>query len=90
MTRLNVLLLIAVIACALAVVHSQHEARKRFAELDAEQSLAKRLDEERTQLQLEQSTWATHKRIEAVAARELGMRLPDTSSTVIVKVEAAR
>ncbi len=84
MTRLNVLLLLLVIVCALGVVTEQHEARKRFAELDAEQAQAKRLEEEWTQLQLEQSTWATHKRIEAVAARSLGMRLPDASSTLIV------
>ncbi len=84
MTRLNILLLALVIVCALGVVTEQHEARKRFAELDAEQAQAKRLDEEWTQLQLEQSTWATHKRVEAVASQQLGMRLPDASNTLIV------
>jgi len=84
MARWNVLLLLAAIACALGVVTSQDRARKRFADLDAEQEAAKRLDEEWTQLQLEQGTWATHKRIEAVASGQLGMRFADPSTTVII------
>jgi len=90
MARLNILLLIAVIACAIGVITSQHQARKRFVELESEQGSARKLSEEWTQLQLEQSTWATHKRVEAVAAKGLGMRLPDASSTVVVTVERAR
>jgi len=89
-SRVNVLLLAMVVACALGVITSQHQARKRFIELEAEQDSARKLEEEWTQLQLEQSTWATHKRVESVAVKSLGMRLPDASSTVIVKVEAAR
>ena len=82
------LLLLFVIACALAVITSQHRARKLFIELESEQATAKKLDEELTQLQLEQGTWATHKRVEAVAASRLGMRLPDAASTVIVTIAA--
>ncbi len=84
MARLNALLLLAAVACALGVVTSQHEARKVFAELDAEQSAAKRLDEEWTQLQLEQGTWAMQKRVEAVASGKLGMRFADPSTTVVI------
>ena len=88
MTRANVLLLLLVVACALGVITSQHQARKRFAELETEQESARKLEEEWTQLQLEQSTWGTHKRVEAVASRQLGMRAPDPSSTVVLRVEA--
>ena len=84
MTRLNALFLVLLVACALAVVTSQHQARKLFIDLEAEQAAAKRLDEEFTQLQLEQGTWATNKRIEAVAGKSLGMRLPDATTTVVV------
>jgi cell division protein FtsL len=84
MARLNVLLLAVAIACALGVITSQHKARKLFAELDAEQDAAKKLDEERTQLQLEQGTWATHKRVESVASRSLGMRFAAPETTVII------
>jgi cell division protein FtsL len=87
-SKLNFLLLAAVIACALGVITSQHQARKRFGELETEQNTARKLDEEWSQLQLEQSTWATHKRVEAVASRQLGMKIPDPASTVIVPVAA--
>jgi cell division protein FtsL len=90
MARVNVLLLALVITCALGVITSQHQARKRFIALEGEQAAAKKLAEEWTQLQLEQSTWATHKRVEAVAARALGMRSPDASTTVVVTVERTR
>jgi len=88
MARLSALLLALVVASALSVITSQHQARKRFIELEAEQDSARKLEEEWTQLQLEQSTWGTHKRVEAVASRQLGMRAPDPSSTVVLRVEA--
>jgi cell division protein FtsL len=89
--RLNVMLLILLIGCAISVITSQHQARKLFIELEGEQAAAKKLEEERTQLQLEQSTWATHKRIESVASKSLGMKLPDPATTVIVTLpEAAK
>ena len=88
--RMNAILLLLVIACALAVITSQHRARKLFVELESEQAAAKKLDEELTQLQLEQGTWATHKRVEAVAASRLGMRLPDAASTVIVTIDGPK
>jgi cell division protein FtsL len=82
--RLNLLLLALVIACALGVITSQHHARRLFRDLDNEQATAKRLAEEWTQLQLEQSTWATNKRIESLASRSLGMRMPDPTTTVVI------
>jgi cell division protein FtsL len=86
--RLNALLLVLVIACALAVITSQHQARKLFNELEGAQAQATRLAEEWTQLQLEQGTWATNKRVEAVASKQLGMKLPAPATTVIVTVDA--
>jgi len=84
MGRLNVLLLAVLVACALGVITSQHRERKIFAELDQEQAAAKKLDEEWTQLQLEQGTWATHRRVEAVASKSLGMRYAAPDTTVII------
>jgi cell division protein FtsL len=90
MTRINLLLLAVVVACALGVVTAQHRARKLFVELETERAAAQKLDTEWTQLQLEQGTWATHKRVEAVATRTLGMRAPDASNTVVITLEEAR
>lgn len=88
MGRANLLLLALVMLCAIGVITSQHRARKVFVELEAEQATAKKLEEEYTQLRLEQSTWATNKRVESVASKSLGMRLPDPASTVIVTLDS--
>ena len=85
MTRVSALLLVLVIASAMSVISSQHHARKLFGQLEAEQAHAAKLGEEWTQLQLEQSTWATNKRIESVASRKLGMHATDASSTVVIQ-----
>jgi len=90
MGRVNLLLLALAVACALGVVTAQHQARKLFVDLEGEQAAQKKLAEEWTQLQLEQSTWATHKRIEAIASRSLGMRLPDANSTVVIPAAPSR
>jgi cell division protein FtsL len=87
MVRINLLLLVVVIACALGVITAQHQSRKLFVDLEGERAAAQKLDTEWTQLQVEQGTWATNKRVEAVAARTLGMRVPDAASTVVITVE---
>jgi cell division protein FtsL len=87
MARANVILLALVVACALAVITAQHRARLAFVALEAEQESAKKLEEEWTQLQLEQSTWARNRRVDSIAASKLGMRMPDASNTVVVTVE---
>ncbi|HYH42532.1 MAG TPA: cell division protein FtsL [Burkholderiales bacterium] len=84
MTKVNLILLGLVMACALAVVTAQHQARKLYVELQKEQELAKQLEVEWGQLQLEQSTWATHARIEKIAGRELGMRVPSSSRVQVM------
>jgi cell division protein FtsL len=87
MARLNLVLLAIAIACALAVITSQHRARRIFSELEGAQATATKLNEEWTQLQLEQGTWATNKRVESVALRRLGMRTPDPATTVVITLE---
>ncbi len=77
--RLNLLLLAILIACALSLVSSQHKARKLYVELQKEVELAKRFEVEWGQLQLEQSTWAMHGRIEKIATQKLNMRVPPAS-----------
>lgn len=84
MTKLNLILLAILIACGLMLVTSQHQARKLYVELQKEQELTKQLDIEWGQLQLEQSTWATHGRIEKIAAKNLGMRMPPPSRIQLV------
>ncbi|MBI3045174.1 MAG: cell division protein FtsL [Betaproteobacteria bacterium] len=84
MARLNFLLVAALTACALGLVTSQHQARKLYVELQKEQDLARQIEVEWGQLQLEASTWATHARVEKIAAQSLGMRVPPASRTQVV------
>ena len=90
MARINLILLLALTACALGVVTSQHKARKLFAELEQEQERAQQLDVEWGQLQLEQSTWAMHARVEKIARERLRMSVPDAKRTQMVMPGADR
>jgi len=89
MTRLKLILLLALTACALGLVTSQHRARKLFGELEQEQERSRQLGVEYGQLQLEASTWAVHARVERIAGRQLHMRVPDAKRLHIVRPEGA-
>ena len=89
MARVNLFLLALAVACAIGVITAQHKSRQLFIDLEAGHARAQRLEEEFTQLQLEQGTWATHKRVEAVASRSLGMRLPEPGAARVITLEAA-
>jgi cell division protein FtsL len=82
--RVNLILLAILVACALSVVTSQHKARKLYVELQKEEDLAKQLGVEWGQLQLEQSTWAMHARVEKIASGQLKMRVPPPSRIQVV------
>ena len=84
MLRLNLLLLAALAACALGLVTSQHQARKLYVELQKEQELAKQIEVEWGQLQLEASTWATPARVEKLAIRMLRMHVAPASRVQVV------
>jgi cell division protein FtsL len=89
MSRVNLMLLAALLVCALATVTSNHRARLLFADLENEQSRQKQIEVEWGQLQLEQSTWAKHALVESIAVRQLGMRAPDPRRLTFVTPAAA-
>lgn len=84
MTRLNLILFFALIFSALGLVNSQHQARKLYIELEQLNQAEKQYDQEYGQLQLEQSTWAMHSRIEQIAAEQLHMQVPDSKRIQVV------
>lgn len=90
MTRLNLILVLIAVLCAVGVVTSQHKARKLFSELQQERALAKKMDVEWGQLQLEQSTWAMHARIEKIATHYLEMQAPDPTRIQVVPTQPNR
>lgn len=81
---LSVLTLLVLVS-ALAVVFSKHQNRKLYAKLTALQKQNDAMEVEWGRLQLEQSTWATHGRIEKIARQRLGMRNVDYDKVIIVK-----
>jgi cell division protein FtsL len=84
MIKLNAVLAGILMVCALTLVTSQHEARKLFVELQKQQDEARQLEVEFGQLQLEQSTWAMHSRVEKIAANNLQMRVPPATRVHLV------
>jgi cell division protein FtsL len=86
--KLNLLLLLVLVVCALGLVTSQHKSRKLFSELEREQERSRALDVEFGQLQLESSTWGLHSRIERIAGTALGMRAPDPRRVRMVERRA--
>jgi cell division protein FtsL len=87
--KLNLLLLLVLVVCALGLVTSQHQARKLFSELEREQERSRALEVEYGQLQLEASTWGLHSRVERIASGTLGMRTPDPRRVRSVELRAA-
>ncbi len=79
------LLVTAVMGSAVAVVWAKHESRKRFVQLQTLQEQQARMDVEFGRLQLEQSTWATHGRIERLARQKLNMHIPTPEEVVIAQ-----
>ncbi len=90
MVRTNLVLLAAILMCALGVVTSQHKARSLFQAMEGEQERERQLEVEFGQLQLELSTWATSPRIEKIAREKLKMRTPDPARIITATREVSR
>ena len=80
-------LIMAVMVSAIGVIYAKHRNRMLYVELTRLQQQQDELNVDWGRLQLEQSTWATHGRIETVARNKLGMRNVDYSEVVILKDE---
>ena len=82
------LLVISAVVCvisAIALVYTKHEARKIFVELEQLTTERDELNIEWGQLQIEQSTWATHARIERVALDELALKRPQSTEIYLIE-----
>ena len=74
MSRVNLLVLAALLLSSLWLVRTSYEARRLFAELDRARGVQQRLDAEYRRLDAERQTQATHGRVERMARDKLGMR----------------
>jgi len=89
MTRLSIVLLLAVLASALYLVHVQYESRQLFTEMERATAEAHRLDVERDRLQVEKRGQATPLRVEKLARDKLQMRNTTPAITQYVPYSGA-
>lgn len=82
---LIVTLALAVFGSAVSVVYVKYVSRKFFVELQSLERERDIMNVEWGQLQLEQSTWATHDRIERIARSRLGLFTPPAEAVVLVR-----
>jgi cell division protein FtsL len=81
MTRLNILLLLAVIASALYLVQVSYETRRQFIALERERNQSQRLEQDADKLRVLLRTQATHLRVEQMARERLQMTVATPSVT---------
>lgn len=79
------LVFLMVLSSAITLVYSKHQSRKLFVELQELKHQVNELNTEWGQLQLEQSTWSGHGRIEQVARERLSMVMPNAEEVVFIK-----
>ncbi len=73
------------VTSAMALVYTKHESRKLFVELEALTRERDELNIEWGQLQIEQSTWSTHARIEQVATDDLSLVRPEATEIFVIQ-----
>jgi len=88
-TRINVFLLLVLIASSLYLVRVSYESRRLFAELDKAQSEERALDNDSERLKTELRSQATPLRVERTARERLAMRAATPAVTTYVELPAA-
>lgn len=76
--------LLMVVLSAFAIIGNTHQSRGFYAQLQDLEARRWYLEEEYSRLLLEQSTWASHNRIESVAGDSLGLVVPGHDRTRLV------
>ena len=84
MNKLNLLLLLALLASSLVLVNTSYESRRVFAQLDKARGEQQQLDAEYKRLDAERQGQATHLRVDRVARDKLGMRTATPGLTQFV------
>ena len=74
----------AVVVSAIWVIKTKHQSRQLFVELESLNRERDRLQVDWGRLQLEQSAWGTHARVETLATEELSLHRPMPEQIVVV------
>ena len=85
MARLNLLLLMAVMASALYLVHIEYQSRQLFTALHSVQNEARQIELDRSRLLGEKGAQATPLRVERLAKEQLKMRTTTPAITQYVR-----
>ena len=89
MTRLNLLLLVALLLSSVYLVRVSYDARRLFSELDRAQSEERLLEHEHDKLKSEKQSQATPLRVERTARDRLAMRNATPAVTQYVSYSRA-
>ena len=89
MTKLNLLLLAALLASSLVAVNNAYESRRVFSELDRARQQQAQLDAEFKRLDAERQAQGTHLLVERAAREKLKMRTASPAVTAYVQDPAA-
>ena len=85
MARLNLLLLLAVLASAFWLINVQYQSRRLVSELHRAEGEARRIEIERERLVVEKRAQASPSRVERIAREQLQMRMPTPAITQYVR-----
>jgi cell division protein FtsL len=87
MTRLNLVLLLAVLFSALYLVRTQYESRRLYVELEKSAALSRQLESDKERLQVEKRAQATPLRVEQLSKERLQMRSATPAITQYVSYQ---
>jgi len=88
MTRLNLVLLLAVLFSALYLVHTQYESRRLYVEIEKTITLSRQLEADKERLQVDKRAQATPLRVEQISRERLQMRTATPAITQYVTYKA--
>jgi cell division protein FtsL len=86
-TRLNIALMLALIASALYLVKVQYDSRRLYAEIEKAHTEWRRLEIDHERLQVEKRAQATAGRVEKLARDQLQMRAATPAITQYVTLQ---
>ena len=82
--KLNLILFIVLIICALTTVNFKHLTRNSFAELDEESKNTLNLKDQQTMLRIEESSESRIEMIEKIAKHKLNMHIPSKKEKKVI------
>ena len=84
MIRINVALILAILATSVVVINTQYDSRRLYTAVDQQSARARQLMVDYEQLRVQRRAEVSPSRVQSIAVNRLKMRTPDTSITAYV------